>query len=320
METTKRSRFKATPTGRAIRITEYDIAIVLLLQRYRYLPSTYIAALLKLKTGNGAHFKKALTKLRHEAGLIDCPNPSWAAANARYRPAVYGLTKKGEALLKERGLYVPRPKTGHEFNHELMVCLIQASFELGARKHGLRIISAQDILDNERCPRSTRFEKHPWRLPVSFLYDGHPVDQFVECDGDFFGLANSEGDTLFFPGFEADRRTEPLEPEDYDRPSIKKKLIAYRELARQRTYKQRYGLPTAVIAFVTINEQHKRSLMRVVDKITDGHGSKLFLFKSMPNFASFENFPPPTGHMLSEPWQRVGHPDFDILKELKGGG
>jgi hypothetical protein len=316
MEQTKRSRFIATPTGKRFIISERDVDILTLLQRYRYLPSNYIAALLGVEYRPGAPIKDNLTKLRHEAGLIDCPNPSWAAANARYRPAVYALTKKGEAELKTRGVYVRRPKTGHEFNHELMVCLVQASFELGAREHGLTLITAQDILDHPNCPRDKRFEKEAWRVPVSFAYDGHRVEQHVESDGEFFGLANAQRDTLFFPGFEADRRTEPLEPEDYHRPSIKKKLIAYRELARQKTYKTRYGLPSALIAFVTINEAHKKSLMRVVDKLTDGHGSTLFLFKSIPNFASFENFPPPTGHMVREPWQRVGHPDFSILKEL----
>jgi hypothetical protein len=309
-----------TPTGKAHRITRNDVAVLELLQRYRYLPSNYIAALLGW---TGEYYKDVLTKLRHEAGLIECPNASWSAANARYRPAVYCLTKKGEGLLRDRGLFVHRPKTGHEFNHELMVCLIEASFALGAKENNLQIITAQDILDHPNCPRSMRFEKHPWRVPVSFKYDHHQVEQVVESDGDFFGLArvvDGERTAILFPGFEADRRTEPLEPDDYDRPSIKKKFLAYREIAKQRLYKNRYGLPNAIIAFITINEAHKKSLMRVVDKITEGHGSKLFIFKSIPNFASFESFPPPAGHMVSEPWDRVGHPPYDILNELKGGG
>jgi len=314
-----RSRFKVTPTGRPFRVTVNDIRILQLLQRYRYLPSNYIAALLGWR---GEYYKDILTKLRHEAGLVDCPNSSWAAANARYRPAVYALTAKGERFLKERGLFVPRPKTGSEFNHELMVCLIRASFELGAQQHGLELISAADILQHRNCPKETRFHKSPWRVPVSFQYDRHQVDQFVESDGEFFGLAhrqNGERTAILFPGFEADRRTEPLGPEDYDRPSIKKKFIAYREIARQRLYQSRYGLPSAIIPFITINEAHKRAMMRVVEKLTEGKGSKLFIFKSTSNFASFENFPLPTGHMVTEPWERAGHPPYDILQDLKGG-
>lgn len=314
----RRSRFIASPTGKPFVITAKNIEVLTLLQRYRYLPSNYIAALLGWK---GDYYKDLLSKLRHEAGLVECPNASWEAANARYRPAVYGITRKGEEELKKRGLYVPRPKTGHEFNHELMACLVQASFELGAREQGLQLITAQEILDHPACPKDTRYEKAPWSIPVRFKYDNFHVEQNIESDGTFFGLARVEGakrTTIMFPGFEADRRTEPLEPEAYERSSIKKKMVAFRELARQKIYQSRFGLPNAIIPFITINETHKRSLMRVLENITEGHGSKLFIFKSIPNFASFEKFPPATGHMVTEPWERVGHPPYDILKELEG--
>lgn len=314
METTTRSRFIAAPTGRAYRVTNKDVEVLCLLQRYRYLPSTYIFALLGWV---GHHHKHLLTKLRHEAGLIDCPNASWAAANARYRPAVYVLTQKGEALLKERGLYQPRKKTGREFNHELMVCLVQASFELGAREHALKLITAADILNHANCPVQTRHLKDPWSIPVAFSFNGHKLEENVETDGEFFGLRNADGTALLFPGFEADRRTEPLEPEDYDRSSIKKKFIKIREVASQRLYAKRYGLPAVIVPVITINEAHKHSLMRVLENITEGRGSKLFIFKSMPNFASFENFPPPDGHMVTEPWERVGNEPFNIISELK---
>ena len=318
METAKRSRFTATPLGTPYRVTASDIAVLQLLQRYRYLPSTYIAELTRSKS---RWYKYQLAKLRHEAGLIDCPNASWAAANARYRPAVYALTAKGEEFLKERGLFEPRHKSGREFNHELMVCLIQASFELGAREKKLEVITAHDILYHRNCPPSTRHEKDPWSIPVAFTFNGHKLEEHVETDGDFFGLARTTDtgrSALLFPGFEADRRTEPLEPEDYERSSIKKKFIKIREVTRQKLYQSRYGLPNAIVPVITINEAHKRSLMRVLENLTDGHGSKVFIFKSMPNFASFENFPPPTGHMVTEPWERVGHPPYNIIDELKG--
>ena len=317
METAKRSRFIAKPTGKPYRVTANDLAVLQLLQRYRYLPSNYVAAL--IGTASRWH-KYQLMKLRHEAGLIECPNASWAAANARYRPAVYALTTKGEELLAERGLYESRRKSGREFNHELMVCLIQASFELGARERKLEVITARDILYHRNCPPHTRHEQEPWSIPVAFTFNGHKLEEYVETDGDFFGLARTSGTgraALLFPGFEADRRTEPLEPEDYERSSIKKKFIKIREVARQKLYQSRYGLPNAIVPVITINEAHKHSLMRVLENLTEGHGSKLFIFKSMSNFASFENFPPPTGHMVTEPWERVGHEPYSIIEELR---
>ena len=53
-----------------------------------------------------------------------------------------------------------------------------------------------------------------------------------------------------------------------------------------------------------------QSMMKVLQRITDGKGSKIFLFKTFPAFTSFEKPPGSTGHMLTEPWQRVGYPDF----------
>lgn len=315
----KRSRFVAQSSGRAVRITPYVLSVLELLQRFRYLPSTYIHALIG---GGETYYKDVLTRLFHER-YIGRPAASWAAANARYRPAVYELLEKGEQALKEHGRWRRRLKTGNSFPHELMVCLIQASFELGSREHGLQLIKAQDILDHPKCPLHTRHAKHPWAIPISFNYNNgretRYIEQFVETDGEFFGLARVHAagrTTIIFPGFEADRRTEPLEPEAYERSSIKKKLLALRKIASSGVYQSRFGMPNAIVPFVTINETHMRSIMQVVERITDGKGSKLFLFRSLPSFATFEHFPPATGHMISEPWLRVGHSPYHILKEL----
>ena len=50
-----------------------------------------------------------------------------------------------------------------------------------------------------------------------------------------------------------------------------------------------------------------QSMMKLVNRITDGKGSNIFLFKTFPAFTSYENPPAPTGHMLTEPWHRVGY-------------
>ena len=47
--------------------------------------------------------------------------------------------------------------------------------------------------------------------------------------------------------------------------------------------------------------------------MTRGAGSKTILFKTFPALTSFEKPRPPSGHMLTEDWQRVGHPPFNFL-------
>jgi hypothetical protein len=301
---TRRSRFLVTPKGTSFIVTENDLRILVLLQRYRYLPSTYLAALVSTSYG---YLKNRLTILRHEAGVIDCPRSSWHAANARYRPAVYCLTDKGEQVLKERGLYKPHPKANETFAHEFGVCLTMASFDLGAREHGLRLIDSDEILAHPSCPYATRHAERPFHLPLSAA--------FIKHDGVPFGLQGTK--TLFFPGIEFDRKTEPLEPRDMERSSIRKHVESIIALGRCG-YRHHYGIPNNVIPFVTISESRMRSIMRLVEKVASEGERKLFLFKYVSDFSAFEKFPPPAAHMLATPWLRAGHAPFDIVAELGG--
>jgi hypothetical protein len=55
-----------------------------------------------------------------------------------------------------------------------------------------------------------------------------------------------------------------------------------------------------------------QSMKRLLEKVTDSRGSKIFLFKLFPAFTSFERPPGPGGHILTEPWQRVGFEPFNL--------
>jgi len=332
METTTRSRKAAQSSGRPYRITASNYEILALLQRYRYLPSHYIPALLGW---TGEYYKDQLVKLRHEAGAIEY---RWPGKDFYRQKSVVYLTRAGEQALKDRGLYQSVRKTGDDFEHELMVCVIRASFEIGAKQHGLELIGPQDILNHATCPPARRFENEPWTIPaVQFKYPkplqrNKPQDYWdlvedVETDGEFVGLARrttTGRSTIIIPGLEADRRTEPLDVEDYERSSIKKKFIKLREVARQGIYASRYGFPSkpspVVVPVITFNP-HQIALARMVERITDGAGSKLFIIKGITNEYEFTgDFPPATGHMLTEDWMMVGRDGqivpYNILKEL----
>lgn len=315
MELTKRrSRFQVEPRGDGFRLTPHKLAVLQLLQRYRYLPTKYIHAFVG---GDFRYVQDMLTTLRHEGRLIDA---RWAGHNALKQQAVYFLTRAGERALKEHGLFSPVLKTGSDFAHELGVCLVQASFELGAKEHGLRLITPREIL--ELAPFETRKLKEPFAIPVTYEFPlttgTKRLTSTVESDGDFFGIAGKKA-TLYVPGFEMDRVTEVLETDDFDRPSIRRKFFAYRQLARDRAWEKRFNLPNVLIPFVTTKPSHMSGMMRALDRVTNGKGSKLFIFKVLPDYTGFANFPDPTGHMLGEPWHRVGHPPVNLLAELKGG-
>jgi hypothetical protein len=326
MQTTaKRNRFTLEPKGQSFRITRNDLDILDLLQTYKYLPSTYIIAL--LDDACAQYTKNRLTILRHEAKVIDTPASSWHAANARYRPAVYQLTEKGRDALVAHGRYRPMQATSEEFSHEFGVCIIEASFAIGAKQYpALRLHGHEAILNSKFCPASTRAATSPFKLPVTFTYHymvggqarHKQLDTFVKHDGKPFGFTNPEQPKaqIFFPGIEFDRHTESRASSDYSATTIQKKIQEIRAIAAQDGYATHYGIPNTFVPFVTISQARMRSIMDDVEKATKGKGSQMFLFKSIPDFASFESFPPADGSMLTTPWKRVGFPDFDILAEL----
>jgi len=321
----KRSRFVVEPKGVAFRLTGNDLDIIGPLQTYKYLPSTHLVRF--ASNLHPQYVKNRLTVLRHEAKLIDCPPSSWHAANARYRPAVYQLTEKGRLLLQQHGRSRPTYSTSEEFKHEFGVCITAASFAIGAMEHSdIALHDHQAILNSRFCPAVTRDSKSPFAIPITFTYHytvgnearHKKLDTYVKHDWKPFGFTSraSRSAQIFFPGIEFDRHTESLDRADYNASSIQRHIQSARALASEDGYAAHYGIPNAFIPWVTISEPRMHSIMREVEKATNGKGSKMFLFKTIPDFAGFESFPPADGAMLTTPWKRVGFPDFDILSEL----
>ena len=54
--------------------------------------------------------------------------------------------------------------------------------------------------------------------------------------------------------------------------------------------------------------------MKLVDRMTGGRGSKMFLFKALPVLSSVEKSPQAGGHMLTEPWLRAGFEPFTLTE------
>jgi len=336
--TSTRSRFvDFAPSGSSITLTERDIAILQVLQEFPYLSLPYIAELLgyqkKLYVQGGKqivrypYLRVRLQQLRKDGGYVKCPAESWNAANSRYRPAVYALTPKGKAELKDRGLDQPTFKLGNDFAHDFGSCLVPASFKIGVIKSpSLRFIDAREIIDHGACPESTRNAQAPFSIPVHFAYlfksgASHPIDTYKEHDWSPFGIGrkldNGRERKIFFPGHEFDRSTEPLETDDTNRASMKRHLLSILALLGDG-YKVHFGLPKVYVPIVTIGAVRMQSIMKLLLKLTDGKGSERILFKCVDDFSSFASFPPATGHMLTEPWERAAFPPFDILKAIEG--
>lgn len=198
-----------------------------------------------------------------------------------------------------------------------MVCRIMASIELGTlRSRNLRLITWAEILSHPKTPQALRDAQRPTYMPVSIMYRGAACMTEVSADGTPFGIERINDDgTLsffFFPGVEADTGTEPIESHDPERSSIYKKFVAYRAIAEQRIYSSRFGFPNFFVPIIATSEARMHSMMTCLQRLTGEKGSAMFLFKTFPALAGCERPPPPSGHMLNEPWKRVRLPPLKL--------
>jgi hypothetical protein len=308
------TRDAVTNNGRVIAVypTDRDIEVFKLLTSYRYLPADYIHAFVG---GNLKALTRRLNSLSRKPNLyLARPQQQRGNASANHRPLIYELDERGSRVLRERGLsYLPR-SYHRNFAHELMVTQIMASIELGTRENPhIRHISWAEILASANTPKVTRDSPTPASIPVTFSIrdERHAVN--LTADAQPFGLErviDGNRSYLFFPGIEADCGTEPLDANDYERSSIAKKFAAYTAVAEQRLYRSHFGFPNFLVPIIAATRTRMHSMMRLLEKLTDGRGSKMFLFKTFPAFTLPEKPLGPDGHMLIEPWHRAGFDPF----------
>lgn len=321
MSEKRNSRWGTAPildrTGRPkhARLTERDIdGILIPLARYRYLPADYIHA---FTGGSLDYLIDRLGLLAREPNLyLRRPSQQRASAAANHRRLIYELTERGARALQSHDLTYPRARPVTNFAHELMTCQVMASFDIGSRETGTRLIRWAEILASTSLPEATRQAAKPYAIPVAAVVNGQRLETHVVADGLPFGVApmlDGRRRYFFCPGIEADCGTEPVDTSDLVRTSIYKKLVLYLAIEAQGLHRTHFGFPNLYVPFVTTTAARMDSMMRTLERATSGAGSKIFLFKTFPSVASFGSTPVPTGHMLTEPWQRVGHTPFTFL-------
>jgi hypothetical protein len=313
---TRNSRWTRDPVinhagaPRAIYPTDRDIEIFRLLVRYRYLPSDTIHAFVG---GNAKALLHRLNLLSRKPNLyLSRPPQQRQNATANYRPLIYQLDERGSRVLQDRGRPFLSKSQHHNFAHELMVAQITASLELGTRANrAIRLIPWPEILAHERTPLATRQSPTPTAIGVAYTLRGERRHDDVYADASPFGLErqiDGKASYLFFPGIEADCATEPIDASDSARSSIAKKFAAYLAIAEQGLHRSHFGFPNFFVPFITTTAARRQSMMELLDRMTGRRGSKIILFKTFPSFTSPERAPADPGHMLTEPWLRVGYP------------
>lgn len=309
----RRSRMERVPTGKRIELTSRDLEILRLLARYRFLRSTFIHAFVG---GNKTKLVERLGQLYHEVGYLDRPAQQWQAMNARYQPAVYELSEKGVEVLGANGgssdgggLSCRGGGPQRQFAHALMVCEILASFErAAAQMAGLRLVWWPEIL--AKASVETRMAHKP--LQIGDRKTGTSHARAIEPDA-LFGIEYRDGrqQAYRFFALEADRGTMPVERTDKGQSSYLAKLIAYRTIIVDGSFRRRWGVPNLFVLTVTTSASRLGAIQIAVRKVTEGRGSSAFLFKTYPG-ADLNGSYKPAPELLIEPWERVGYVPLDV--------
>lgn len=301
----RRSRFNPQPKTKRYRSNPHLIAVLQILQRYRYLPINFIYALLPKEFQTKAGYKYLQMRLTEYAGwkLVARPKEQEFTRNALYRKCVYTLGAEGKRLLEQEGLGTEyQIGKGNSFWHEVHTCILVASLELQFKD---QFIHWPTILKQEKVPVATRESSSPFNIPVQTPHNKHAIP-----DGLPFCIRGNRA--LFFLGIETDMSTESLT--GASKKTIEKKLLNYIDIAQRKTYQTHYGFPNMLIPFITTSEKRMNNMMEVLDSITHGKGASYILFSHVPHLKYQEESPDPFD--LTTPFQRVNNPPFDLSTEL----
>lgn len=298
---------RAHPLGKRVELTPRDLEIFALLERYRYLRSTYLHAF--VGGASLTRFKERLGLLFHE-GYIGRPAQQWAFAGCRYRPAIYEAAKGSKRALEASGQPSPYAATflasdgaHRQFQHSLLVSDLLASLELAAREcPGLRFVSWGEIL--ARAPAATRESPQPFRLAAAQGLPGLVPDAV-------FGLeyARDAKRSYRFFALEADRGTMPILRTNPRQTSIAGKLAAYEGCIARGVPQKRWNLGSLLVLVVTNGQPRAQGILEMIAK--SPLDARRYLVTPV---GIMDEMVQPRVNVLATPWCRAGLADFEAQR------
>jgi hypothetical protein len=265
-----------------MRLTGRDVALLQNIARLRLAASAQLAA---LDGGSAQNVSRSLLAL-WENGYVERPEAQ-VASRFLYegsRPAIYGLTRKGAALLREHGLDVRRrlldgldkeQAAGWRFiEHTVSISEFMVRLELALRgRSDVRILERGEILED--APKTNR--DRMVKLEASIRLGGALRKNAIVPDA-LFGLRfNNEVESYFM--LEIDRGEMPVERyKNAQRTYFAKKMLTYYEANRQQRHVHDLGIENFRVLTVTTTSDRIERMLSALTGITEGRGSNMFLF------------------------------------------
>jgi hypothetical protein len=272
-----------------MRLTGRDVALLQNIARLRLAASAQLAA---LDGGSAQNVSRSLLAL-WENGYVERPEAQ-VASRFLYegsRPAIYGLTRKGAALLREHGLDVRRrlldgidkeQAAGWRFiEHSVSISEFMVRLELALRgRSDVRILERGEILED--APKTDR--DRMVKLEASIRLGGTLRKNAIVPDA-LFGLRFDDGNESYFM-LEIDRGEMPVERyKNAQRTYFAKKMLTYYEANRQQRHVHDIGIENFRVLTVTTTSERVDRMLAALNGITEGRGSNMFLFTDQATVA-----------------------------------
>ena len=342
---TRRHRTSDKPLGRhrpiaPHRLDDRYVEVLRHLEPYRYFKYATIPWLHYLVGAEVEYsvFRKYLGYLREAPNhFIRWPEQQNASPNTPYKTLVYDLGERGLNELIRRGLApkrhspdpeAKRPKSNrnhpfalhrsNSYYHEFIVDMgyYAPLRHLVVNDPQLRLVDFAHLLLHPNVPRATREARDPLLIKLNLVetrFDGTPhVIVRKRADGLEYPLG--------IPGIQVDRGTE----RGFEQ--VEKHLLHAVEFMEDHHHQTHWGFDNCLIPFLFTKEVRKNRAMQFIRK--ERGTCSFILFQTIPDLALEPHFPKPAHydrdhryqdgewvppgniHIFTNPWQRVGYPDF----------
>lgn len=264
----RRPRFKRVSNLPNMRLTTRDQAILSVVEHYRFLTTSQI---LSLVPGSRQNIMRRLQRLYH-AGSLDRPHAQLPLRFAgEISEMVYAprKTASGKEWKRVSSLFLA---------HALAVSDATIAIQAACRKHGLRFVTEDEILESISDGTDTKHLQ--WQVTIK---DGKASERVGVIPDATFAIEHdtATGTRRFFYFLEVDRGTMPLHRKSLRLSSIYRKALAFRETRRKRILKDRHGIPGFQVLFVSAKGNRLKQIARECREASSTSDPSTFLFASI---------------------------------------
>ncbi|MCO5792817.1 MAG: replication-relaxation family protein [Blastomonas sp.] len=310
----RRSRLRATSTGKRVSPTDRDMLWFLKLAEHGPLATSFLLAFSSRSHASDKRASERLADLFHEDNTPDGgtylirPPQQFRTIDSRYNQLVHDLAPAARRALERRmlGLRASAAPSG-PWLHRFMTSSITASIELATlARDDVSYIPQSAVLARAgvdvRYPVTITDPSTGWCGPKDLIPDA------------VFGLRyqTREGDRFRFFAVEADRATEPTTSANWNRKSFERSLIQYDAYIAGRAYRDHLGLTAPLLVLNVLSDEAR--MARMVDFVAQRYprGNSYMLFQTWADFGAVFRPPDPSPAFLNGGWVRGGLPEFSI--------